>query len=123
MAVIVWARAIGRSGPRPWRRRSHQNWMKKAAFRGVAQADRRSAISIDWMAYRMNCDHVWDCLDVGYWPAVMEVVEGSEVSLLAVGSGGQGGRKVVGGAGVVVKWREKWREMNEKGSDEIDLGN
>lgn len=37
----------------------------------------------------------------------MEVVEGSEVSLLVVVSGGQGGRKVVGGAGVVVKWREK----------------
>ncbi|CAA3015898.1 Hypothetical predicted protein, partial [Olea europaea subsp. europaea] len=33
--------------------------------------DKGSAIPIDWVAYRMNCDHVSDRLDVGYWPAVV----------------------------------------------------
>ncbi|CAA3019590.1 Hypothetical predicted protein [Olea europaea subsp. europaea] len=128
MAVIVWARAIGRQwsvtmgvvgatgigpkrlhfeghGPRPWVSPEQENL-----------AEIECVSSKLWPRFSANFGE----LVAGGW---VEVVEDSEVSLLVVGSDGQGGRKVVGGARVVVKWREKWREMNEKGSAEIDLGN
>ncbi|CAA2971526.1 Hypothetical predicted protein [Olea europaea subsp. europaea] len=48
MAVIVWARAIGDSGQRPWVSPKPPELDEKFCVSGATQADNRYAIPIDW---------------------------------------------------------------------------
>ncbi|CAA2955332.1 Hypothetical predicted protein [Olea europaea subsp. europaea] len=94
MVVIVGGGLPTGSGPRPWSHLRCRKIERKAGIRQEAHAGLSDAISINWGLQIVNGDHGCDRLEESYRLAV--VIEGSEVVLLVVGSGGHGGQNAAG---------------------------